>query len=97
MTHTALAAWYDSHPEIRRLWAVRDAQGLRVMVFLEPTYDGDDTQPAWIAHGHTWARELQAHTGVSVRLEQIDEPLVYGVETDVVATFSWRDPSQITE
>lgn len=44
----ALAAWY--HPAVRHLWAIKNAQGLRVIVRLEPTLDGDDTLPGWIAN-----------------------------------------------
>jgi hypothetical protein len=93
----ALSAWYNSRPEIRRLWAIRDTQGLRVVIHLEPTNDGNDTNPAWMANSRAWVDELQLHTGGDVRLEQIDE--VEEIESDaegvVIAAFSWRDPSVI--
>jgi hypothetical protein len=93
----ALSSWYSSRPEIRRLWAIRDDEGLRVLVHLEPTNDGDDTHPAWMANSRAWLDELQSHTGSDVRLEQVDE--VREIESDadgvVVAAFSWRDPSVI--
>jgi hypothetical protein len=94
---TALAAWYAAHPSVRRLWAIRDALGLRVLVTLEPTLDGDDTHPAWIANRHAWADELQLCTDHSVRLERLDESVFEGAPFDaassIVATLSWRDPS----
>lgn len=90
-----VSAWYNSRPEIRRLWAIRDAEGLRVLVHLEPTADGDETHPAWIANGRAWVDELQLHTGAEVRLEQIGEAeeVESSAEGVVVATCSWRDPS----
>ena len=92
----ALSAWYCSRPEIRRLRAIRDAAGLRVLVELEPAQDSEELNPAWIAQRHDWTEELTSHTGAAVRLEQadallvIDEAACRGV---VVADLSWRDPS----
>jgi hypothetical protein len=93
----AIATWYVAHSSVRRLWAIRDAYGLRVLVTLEPTPDGSDTYPAWIANCHAWAHELQFCTDTSVRLELLDEPGFDGAAIDaeslIVATLSWRDPS----
>ena len=93
----AVAAWYATHSNVRRLWAIRDAHRLRVLVTLEPTLDGNDTDPAWIANRHAWAHELQLCTDQSVRLERLDEPMFDGAAIDadslIVATLSWRDPS----
>jgi hypothetical protein len=93
----ALAEWYAAHSNVRRMWAIRDTRGLRVLVSLAPTLDGDDTYPAWIANGRAWVNELQLCTDDSVRLEQIDEPVVDGIaigaEGVIVAALSWRDPS----
>lgn len=69
----ALAAWYDSNPALRHLWAIKYAQGLRVIIRLEPTLDGDDTLPGWIANSRARAHELQLRTHESVQLEAIDE------------------------
>jgi hypothetical protein len=88
-----LAEWYASHALVRRLWAIRDAEGLRVLVTLEPTPDGDDTQPAWIANREAWVHELQAYAGSTVRLEQIDHEVELEAESVLVAAFSWRDPT----
>jgi hypothetical protein len=81
------------------LLAIRDAHGLRVLVTLEPTLDGDDTHPAWIANRHAWAHELRLCTDRSVRLERLDEPVFDSEAIDaaglIVATLSWRDSSFI--
>src|SRR5262245_34474207 len=92
----ALAAWYDAHPAVRRMWAIRDAEKLRVIVMLEPTVDNSDTHPAWLANGHAWARDLRSRTGGFVELELVDEPLINEIETDaegdVIVAMCWRDP-----
>ena len=97
----ALAAWYDAHPTIRRLWAILksqgDAQTISVILTLEPTVDNGDTYPAWFACNQGWAREIRAITGSPVELELLDEPLVDEFEIDlegeIVAAISWRDPT----
>jgi hypothetical protein len=95
----ALAAWYDAHPAVRRMWAIRDAEKLRVIVSLEPTVDNSDTHPAWLANSHAWVQELHAHTGSFVELELVDEPLMDDIETDaegdLVVAVCWRDPALI--
>jgi hypothetical protein len=90
-----LSAWYCSRPEIRRLRAFRDTEGLRVLVELEPAQDSDETHPAWIANHHEWTDELCWHTGTAVRLERASEPIADDVESrgTIVADLSWRDPS----
>lgn len=90
-----LSAWYCSRPEIRRLRAIRDAEGLRVLVELEPAQDSNETHPAWVANRHEWADELQWHTGSSIRLERAGELLADEGRSlgDVVADLCWRDPS----
>jgi hypothetical protein len=93
----ALSAWYGSRPEIRRLWALRDSEGLRVLVHLEPAYDSDEINPAWVANRDVWIDELQSCTGSPVRLEHADEPFgdeaVTATRGVIVASLSWRDPS----
>jgi hypothetical protein len=94
-----LDAWYGSHSVIRRLWAIKEPQGLRIVVALEPTHDGDDTHPAWLANRQTWLHELQSHTGSPVRLERIDaavfDELELNRESVVLAALGWRDPTLI--
>jgi len=48
----ALTDWYASRSAVRRLWAIEDSQIIRVIVTLEPTHDGNDTHPVWIANRH---------------------------------------------
>ena len=93
----ALSAWYDAHPAVRRMWAIKDAQALRVIVTLEPTVDDSDVYPAWLANSQAWVREMRATTGSAVRLELIDEPAADAIEVDgegeLVVAMSWRDPT----
>lgn len=93
----ALAGWYDAHPSIRRLWAIRSALALNVIVTIEPTVDNDDTSPPWLACGRGWAGEIQSLTGSTVSLELLEEPLTpefdINFEGEVIAAFSWRDPT----
>jgi hypothetical protein len=96
----ALAAWYDSHPAVRHLWAIKNAQGLRVITRLEPTLDGDDTLPSWIANSRAWTHELQLRTNEFVQLEAIAAHLTDGIEVPedesiIVAALGWRDPTVI--
>ena len=93
----ALGAWYDDHPDVRRLWAIRTEQVLNVIITLEPTVDNADTYPSWFAFNHRWSREIQSIAGGPVRLELLDEPVVSEFEIDlegeIVAALSWRDPT----
>ena len=90
-----LTAWYCSRPEIRRLLAIRDTDGLRVLVQPEPAQDSSETHPAWMANRREWTDELCWHTGTPVRLERLDE----GDEGEsngrplIVADLFWRNPS----
>ena len=93
----ALADWYDAHPDVRRLWAIRDALALNVIVTLEPTVDNNDTSPPWFACGRRWASEIQSLTGNTVSLELLEEPLTSEIDIDfegeIIAALSWRDPT----
>ncbi|MDM0001057.1 hypothetical protein QTI24_20780 [Variovorax sp. J22P240] len=97
---TTLKTWYDATPAVRRLWAIRpdgrsDANDLRVIVMLEPSLDGDETSPIWMAHGAAWATELRERLAGVVQLERIDGPLPDEFEIDgdgvLLSTLSWRD------
>ena len=74
MDERELSKWYASHSIVRRLWAMESGEAIRVVVTLEPTLDGDDTQPAWLANSWTWAQELRlrlqriVHLGSSTSL-----------------------------
>jgi hypothetical protein len=91
----ALAWWYDSQPAVRRLWGIKEAQMLRVIVAVEPTPDNDDISPAWFANAEAWASQLHLCTGSSVQLELIHESPFDGIEIDadsvVIADLFWRD------
>lgn len=93
----ALAAWYGSRPVIRRLCALKDTQGLRVVVHVERAFDSNEIHPAWIANRDVWIEELQSCTGSRVRLELAENPFGDEVATGsagkIVAALSWRDPS----
>lgn len=93
----ALADWYDAHPAIRRLWAVRGGLALNVVVTLEPTVDNSDTSPPWLACGRRWADEIQALMRTTVSLELVEEPLTpefdVEFEGEIIAALSWRDPT----
>lgn len=93
----ALAAWYDAHPTVRRLWGIRDRHMLGVIVTLEPTVDNNDTYPTWFACSRGWSQEIQRITGSVVKLELIEEPLVeefdVDIEGDIIAALNWRDPT----
>lgn len=93
----ALADWYDAHPTIRRLWAIRSELALNVIVTLEPTVDNNDTYPAWFACSRGWAQEIQLLIGGTVSLEMLEEPPVdefeIGLDGEIIAALDWRDPS----
>lgn len=91
----ALASWYDSQPAVRRLWGIKDADKLRVIVAVEPTHDNDDAYPVWFANTQAWASELRLSTGRHVQLELVGEPPCDGIEVDagsvLIADLYWRD------
>lgn len=91
----ALAQWYAAHASIRRLWAIDDQDALRVFVTLEPTSDGEDTLPVWLAMNDDWANDLRARTQREVQLQLIisggfEAPHV-DTDAPMIAELSWRD------
>lgn len=93
-----LAQWYADHPAVRRLWAIAPEAadpGMRIVVMLDPSGDGDETSPMWFAHGHRWSADLQRRLRTSVDLECIDGPVPAEFEIDgegvVIASLCWRD------
>jgi hypothetical protein len=92
----ALARWYADHSPIRRLWAVDDADALVVFVALEPSSDGDDALPVWLANRRSWTDDLRRATAREVQLELLVSGAfeVTDVKADAVtiAELSWRDP-----
>lgn len=91
----ALAKWYASHPSIRHLWAIEDSVALKILVTLEPTADGDDTLPVWLARSDDWANDLRMLAGrkVQLRLLVADALVESYVKPDAVTIteVSWRD------
>jgi hypothetical protein len=91
-----LSQWYAAHPAVRRLWAIQDSRRVRVIVTLEPTHDGDEVYPAWLANGGQWSHELQSRMDEPVELEVLDARLAPELPAGdgvVVAELLWRDPS----
>lgn len=90
-----LSAFYCSRPEIRRLLALRDSAGLRVLVQLEPAQDSGEIHPVWIANRREWRDELQFHMCSVVRLERAERSLADEalLTSEIVADLAWRDPS----
>lgn len=91
-----LVKWYASNPVVRRLWAIDEDDALRVVVMLEPTFDGDDTGPTWFANCRAWTRELEARMDRAVRMELVNdascsEPCLGG--DALITAISWRDAS----
>ncbi|MDY6944989.1 MAG: hypothetical protein SXG53_04655 [Pseudomonadota bacterium] len=93
---TVLARWYAAHSSVRNLWAIDDPDALSVFVRLEPTSDGDETLPVWLAMNDDWTADLKACTRRNVQLQLIvtDALPESCVETGsaMVAELSWRDP-----
>lgn len=90
----ALERWYAAHSQIRRLWAVEGSLGLQVLVALEPTADGGDTLPIWLANRRHWVNDLRQLTQreVQLRLVVLDDFGEFYVNPDAVtiAQLSWR-------
>ncbi len=91
-----LADWYASHAAVRHVWAIAEREEIRIVVTLEPTLDGDDTQPIWLANSQSWVQELRWRMNRDIRLELIHEPWITELQIDtdsvVFAEYSWRDP-----
>lgn len=91
----ALAKWYADHSPIRRLWAIEDPVALKVLEALEPTCDGDDTLPVWLANNRGRANHLRLLVQREVQLRLV-VPRAFGepyVNPDAVkiAEVGWRD------
>ena len=101
-TAAMLAEWYASHSTIRRLWAIEEKEVIRVVVTLEPTPDGDDTQPAWLANSWTWAQDLRLRLQGTVHLQMIGEPSARAesfcdTHSALITELSWRDPTRAAD
>ncbi len=90
----ALSRWYAANASIRRLLAIQDTRAIQVFVMLEPSSDGDDALPVWLAYARTWERDLASLTEHEVRLELFEAvgpaaPMI--VPDSVIAHLHWRD------
>lgn len=91
-----LSDWYDRQPAVLRLWAYRPASAgdaLRVVLALQPSADGGETGPTWMARRSAWVQELQGRLPWLVQLEcldalSLDEPANGG---SLVTDVAWRD------
>jgi len=88
--------WYAVNDSIRRLRAV-EQHGSLIIVFLalEPTSDGDDALPVWLAKSQQWANELAVLTRREVQLQLLDSSGFAEPDVDaaaMIAELSWRDP-----
>ncbi len=92
---TRLAAWYDTHASVRRLWAIENGHFLTVCVSLEPTSDGDDSVPIWLAMNHEWHSDLQTIIPREIQLRFVtSDVLPSSYVTDdavIVAEIDWRE------
>jgi hypothetical protein len=91
----ALARWYADHASIRRAWAIEDVLALKILVTLEPTFDGDDTLPVWLANNRDWANDLRLRMQREVQLQLVvsdgfGESSV-NAHAVAIAEVSWRD------
>lgn len=91
----ALTKWYADHPSIRRLWAIDAPLALTILVALEPTSDGDDTLPVWLANYREWASDLRLLVRRDVQL-QLVVPGTFGEAlvdpgAITIAEVNWRD------
>jgi len=91
----SLARWYAAQSSIRRLWASESRDALVVFVALEPTSDGDDALPVWLARNRDWASDLRLVTRREVQLKLVasdvfEEPHVV-TGAALIADVSWRE------
>lgn len=90
---TTLARWYADHSSIRRLWAVDEPEALVVFVALEPSSDGDDALPVWLANQQGWTHDLRRATERDVQLKLLasfEDPAI-DADAVTVTQLSWRD------
>ena len=88
---TALARWYAVQSSVRRLWAIEDPEALVVLVALEPTSDGDDTLPVWLARSDGWASDLKQLTRREVQLKLVSSAPLQETDAAFIAEVNWRD------
>jgi len=89
-----LTAWYARRPEVRRLWAVLEREELVVLLALEPTVDGNDSSPVWLARFPDWRDDLVRLARAEVRLSLVDGtyPLRRRPGSILLIQLDWRAP-----
>ena len=95
MICSALTKWYDAHASVRRLWAVDEGSRLTVYVSLEPSSDGDDALPVWLAMKHEWSIDLASMLPGEIELRftaaDVLTPSVLSANAGFVADVNWRE------
>lgn len=89
-----LAKWYDAHASVRRLWAVEEGSLLAVYLSLEPTFDGDDALPVWLAMKNEWSSDLASiiPRESELRFVASDAPSSYvSGDSVIIAEANWRE------
>ena len=98
----SLASWYDGCAEVRGFLATHRSEALpagklRILVVLEPTADGSDVLPVWMANAPRWVGLLKERTGREVSMELVQDLPPIGVEPvrgeAIIAAGRWRDPT----
>ena len=92
---TSLTKWYDAHASVRRLWAIEEGSVLTVYVSLEPSSDGDDALPVWLAMKHKWSSDLayMLPREIELRFAAADvlSPSCLSGNAAVIADVNWRE------
>jgi hypothetical protein len=69
---------------------------MTVILTLEPTSDGDDAFPTWLANSDQWLTELTSLANRPVRLHLMTSMTSSATRVDsdglLIAELSWRDP-----
>ena len=86
-----LTRWYGTHSCIRHLRAVRYRDEFIAFVTLEPTSDGNDTLPTWLAKREGWAQELRSLMDAEVQLEMNMPDDFDASDATVIAELTCRD------
>ena len=92
---TSLAKWYDAHASVRRLWLVEEGSLLAVYLSLEPTSDGDDALPVWLAMKDEWSSDLTALIPRESELRFITSDVLFpsyvSGDAVIIAEVNWRE------
>jgi hypothetical protein len=91
----ALASWYANQSSVRRLWAIEGSVALKILIALEPTADGGDILPVWLANHSAWLNDLRMLAQREVELQPLaaDALIDAFVNPDAIkiADVRWRE------